>query len=455
MAGIGFTLKRVITKGGLSSFAVGSLSGVFIVAGPSLMAMASLWLITGPLAAVGEANMGQFTALLVYTFAATIILSGGLQYSFTRYVADAIHRGDERVAVGALLRLLAGLVPSAFALAASAAYALPVLPGVSLPAAMALCGWLAASVTAMWVLVLFSSMLRAYGRILGLYAASMALAVLAAWALKGAGSPGLVAAFSLAYTALDLGLLVLIVLEHRPLRPPRGSAVLAMARRYPALFWYGIAYYAAGWVDKAVYWIAEGVAMEGTALRLYPPMDSVAYFAGLSMVPGLVFFIVSSETDYFAALRRFLTALSGKPYRKIRQCLEELNRKARLSLSRLGIFQAGLSLAAILVAPLLVAHPAVQRIPFALYVAGAVFHLVALAAQNFLFYIEAYVPALGGALAFLGGSLAASIASALLVPGGPPGLGYLAGAALSALVSVRSLYASLRSLDRVLYTKVS
>ena len=452
MAGIGFTLKRVISRGDLTSFAVGSLSGVFIVAGPSLLAMASLWLITGPLAAIGAADMEPFTALLVYAFAATIILSGGLQYSFTRFVADSIHRGEERIAVGALLRLLALLVPAAFILGAGAAWFLPLLPGTGAPAAMALTGALCAAVSAMWILVLFSSMLHAYGRILGLYAGGMALSALSAWLLRGSGPAGLAGAFAAGYAALDIGLVLLILREYRPAAPPRGSAVLAMARRYPALFWYGIVYHAANWADKAVFWLLQGRPIPGSALRLSPVMDSVAYLAGLSMIPGLVFFIVSSETGYFAALRRFLSALSRKPYRTIRLTLDGLNRQARGSLRRLAVFQAGTSLAVCLAAPVLAGRGA-STLPFALYACGALFHLVALAAQNFLFYVEAYRGALAGASVFLAASLAASVASAFLIPGGLPGLGYLAGAFASALVSVAALFRALRCLDRVLYTE--
>jgi uncharacterized membrane protein len=45
MAGIGFELRKVITKGGLGSFIKAAFSGVMIVAGPWLLSIVGITLI--------------------------------------------------------------------------------------------------------------------------------------------------------------------------------------------------------------------------------------------------------------------------------------------------------------------------------------------------------------------------------------------------------------------------
>ncbi|HOX92719.1 MAG TPA: exopolysaccharide Pel transporter PelG, partial [Spirochaetales bacterium] len=339
MAGIGFTLKRVISRGDVTSFALGSLGGVFIVAGPSILSMVSLWLVTGPLASAQPGSMGPFTAALIYTLMGSTILSAGLQYTFTRSVADSLHRGQEGQAVGALLKLLAWLAPLSFALGALVAWLLVMFPGSTAMLESITVGILASSTTCLWILVLFSSMLHRYLRVLVLYAFGMAAAVLLSGPLaKAMGSAGLALAFAGAYLVIDIGLLVFILAERKPLTPVGFDPPRKMAQRYPALLLYGFAYQGALWADKIITWFSRGRQEPGSSLFLAPQVDSVAYLASLSLVPGLVFFIVSSETEYFAALRRFLNALAKQPYRVIRSTMHELQVRAKSAVARLATF---------------------------------------------------------------------------------------------------------------------
>ncbi|MBN1520700.1 MAG: exopolysaccharide Pel transporter PelG [Spirochaetales bacterium] len=450
MAGIGFTLKRVISRGDLTSFTAGSLSGVLVVAGPSLLSMATIWLVMGPLGAARPEAAAPFTALLIYTLALSTILSGGIQYSFTRFVADRIHERAEPVAVGALLRLLAWLAPSACAAGALFSLIGRVLPGNQALAA-AVSGLLSGAVTCMWVLVLFSSLLHKHARILLVYGLGMAAAAGLSWLGRDMGPAGLALGFGLGYLVLCAGLLILILAEFKPQAPPRGSAVVAMARRYPALCAYGFTYYAATWADKFAAWLVLGDAPLGTRLLLHQPTDSVAYLAGLTIVPGLAFFVIASETSYFAALRRFLKALSGRPYLDIQRTLADLAARGREALAALALFQALVTAAALLAAPALALEPGRMR-GFAVYTLGAFFQLMAVAAQNFLFYVEAYGKALSGAAVFLVVNAALSTALALAAPGLGPGWGFLAGALASAVLSLFLALRSLRCLDRLLYT---
>lgn len=452
MAGIGFTLKRVISRGDVTSFALGSLGGVFIVAGPSILSMFSLWLVTGPLSSVEPSAMGPFTATLIYALMTSTILSAGLQYTFTRSVADALHRGQEGQAAGALLKLLAWLAPLSFAFGFAAAWPLSLFPGAPNWLESAALGLLSMTATCMWMLVLFSSMLHRYLRVLVLYALGLGAAVFLSGPLAAkVGSAGLCLAFGGAYLILDLGLLALIVTERRPEKPAAFEAPRILARRYPALLAYGFAYQGALWADKLLTWFLRGRPEPGTSLFLAAEVDSVAYLASLSLIPGLVFFIVASETDYFAALRRFLNALTKRPYRVIRSALHELQRHARRAVVRLAVFQASVTLAVILARPIIA--PGAEATAFTLYAAGALFQLVALCAQNFLFYLEAYEQAFLGALAFLAGNALATAMGLLFIANWPAGAGYLLGAALSAWVSSASLARTLRGLDRFLYTK--
>ena len=192
MAGIGFELKRVLREGGMFRFIGVSLAGTAIVAGPWLLSVLGIFMIQRYAGtALAEAPV-LFSAVIVYSYAFSLILFSGLHYVFTRQVSDLIYDEKNREAGSALLSFL--LVTLVLAAAAGCGLLLMRPRGiVSRPTLFVVAaGMLFAATCVNWVLMSFISLLRSCTGILMAYLGGSFVSFLGtfllgrAWAAAGA-----------------------------------------------------------------------------------------------------------------------------------------------------------------------------------------------------------------------------------------------------------------------------
>ena len=194
--------------------------------------------------------------------------------------------------------------------------------------------------------------------------------------------------------------------------------------RYRFLFLAGLLYAWATWADKVVVWFAFGQGVEGSWFRVFDPYDMPTFFAILTMIPGLLFFTIETETSFYPRLRQFLRCLSTDPWQGIQE-------KKRAMIASLG---AGLReqslLQLICTAVLILLAPAVGRALFGpsvsipvlrLTLAAVFFHSLFLSLMIFLFYLELYGRAALAALVFFAVNLGASFLTWWIGNPGPAG----------------------------------
>jgi uncharacterized membrane protein len=149
----------------------------------------------------------------------------------------------------------------------------------------------------------------------------------------------------------------------------------------------------------------------------------------LSMIPGLVYFIVFAETGVYILLRK-LRLLQG-----IRRAVVDQS-----------VFQGVVTLSLVLAAPWLVtfltADVVSQRV-FSVTLLAVFLHLLLLTLLNLQFYMELYKPALAAAVVFFSVNTGLSF---LFVA--TPGLSYLVGAGTGAVVAALLLHRGTQQLDR-------
>ena len=95
MAGIGFELRRILSRDTLGAQIQAYFLGMAIVLGPFLCS-ASL-LIALSTFSIGYADLDTrqiFTGAVVYVFGGSLIITGLLQVVLARFLADKIYRGD-------------------------------------------------------------------------------------------------------------------------------------------------------------------------------------------------------------------------------------------------------------------------------------------------------------------------------------------------------------------------
>ena len=132
MAGIGFELRKVISRGNFGSFVKAAISGIMIVAGPWLVSILSLTVVARFFAGTYAEAPTLFLAVLVYGYAGSLIVAGGFHYLFTRLIADLLYEKKERESCYHLVLWNLVIFPVSFALAFLAARVMP-FEGVTHP----------------------------------------------------------------------------------------------------------------------------------------------------------------------------------------------------------------------------------------------------------------------------------------------------------------------------------
>ena len=340
MAGIGFELQRVLREGGVLAFLKVTIAGAVIVAGPWLLSVLGIFTITRVAgSALSEASR-LFTATIGYSFATSLILFGGMQYVFTRQVADLIYEERFADACGVMLAYLAlttlaatgigvvALVPMEIAVVSR-----PILFKAALIS-------LFVTINLIWLLMIFVSLPKRYLLIFATYLVGMAGSTLGVVWLGGRLQlGGAMLGFASGQLFIALTLLALVLIEYRP----RFAAVREIAGyfgRQRVLFLPGLLYNWGIWADKVVLWFTRGEEVEGTILRTFDPYDIPFFFANLTMIPGLIYFVIQAETNFYRELMSFLDKLGGDPLRALRQRKASMARVLRMELTSQMLLQA-------------------------------------------------------------------------------------------------------------------
>lgn len=460
MAGIGFELQRVLRRGGVGSIVQVAFAGVIIVAGPWLLSIIGIFLINRLASVALQEGSRLFVSIVVYSYAWALILFGGFHYLFTRIVADQIYEEKTREA-GASLAAFSG---SVMVISAAIAWLALRRIDVAYLAQPELFRYSAAAlfpvINLLWIMMIFVSMLKRFGGIFAAYFIGMAVSVAGAVVLgEREGLGGAMLGFTAGQLLAALILMSLLLRSYRPSGFRKLPSVVAIYfRRYKFLFLSGLLYFWGIWVDKVVMWVFFGTAPAGSFLRLYDAYDIPVYLTSLTMIPGLVYFVVVLETDFYLKLMRFLRELQGGILPDIQQRKYTLLADMKRGLREQGLFQAVITFALILLAPAvltLFGVPGVRVTTFRTLLLGVYFHFTFLTLLTFLFYMEFYGKAAAAALIFFLVNLAGSLAAAFAGHPELQGFGYLAAGIIGSAVSYRILDRQGRKLDRLVLARYS
>ncbi len=456
MAGIGFELRRLGGSGTLS----GSLASVghasFVTAGPWLLTVVALSIVQKSLASFEQtADAYLLQALVIYTFCLTLIVTAPLTVAAVRKSSDELYAG-RLDGIGRLFLAALGL-----SLAAGMAVALLVFGlGFSLRGTdLALAAATAGGTAMIWPSIAFCSMVRAYRAITTSFVFGLAVSVLGTlWAEHHGLSAGMqAAAFSagLGLAALALAATVLATFPS-PAVSLAGSIrdLVASMRGKPEFALGALAAAMAIWIDSWVVWSGPLGAAAPGGLPTAPFYDSAMFIARLSMLPGLIMFLITVDTDVHRSTRLFLAAINDHgTLDRIGRRRVELDTTVNRGLLRLIVVQAAISAILLALAPALIAPASLQYQQIGILrfgILGALFNTVFFATATLLLHF-------GRGRAFLLLQtlfLAANGIATALVSVLPPaylGLGYLAATALCATAALTLLAATMRSLDRLVF----
>jgi uncharacterized membrane protein len=418
------------------------------------MTILSVFLIGLSFSGSGFRFAAQFQVAVIYSYAGSLAFLSALHYLFTRIVADLVWENRHEEAAGWMIRFAVAAVLISTLLSSIVMTLMPLEieggPGLYRLA----CVLLFVSVNLMWIVMLFVSLLRRYMAILVVFAAGMAVAVgLVAILSRSWGAGGAVLGYAAGHAITAAGLLVLSLGRYHPKAPAGGWAfVFRYAKKYRGLILSGALFYLGQWADKFAFWASRGEVIPGTPLRLFAAYDVPVYLAGLSIIPGLVYFVIYSETEIAASIRRFLSCLGHDTLGRIREAKDNLGIDLRREFRDQSLFQMAFSVgAAVLV--LRRGGNGLSELIALVAIAGAFFQFTLMTLLNFLFYFELFAQALAGSLLFFVLNGLAFPLVQIAFPNLPPGSGYLASAAAAAALCYVSLNRAVPQMDRIVFLR--
>ena len=389
MAGVGFVLRKLTSRGDLLGVAQGYIHASVSTSGGWLFTILTLSAISffGPRFASYD-DLSNFRLIVVYNFAFSLVFTGPLTMVLTRHLSDRIFArtvdGIPGMVVGGLAVAVATTIPTAGPFYLWYAH---------LSSGAGLAAWIGcALVSCIWVLGVFLSTLKEYAAVSRAFAVGMLVAITAAYGVgPDAGVAGMLAGFDVGLACV-LFMLVGRVFAEFPFPVHQPFAFLSDFRAHWPLALGGGVYYAGVWVDKWLMWMAPERVTLTSGLVSYPDYDSALFLASLTIVPSMAVFVVNVETRFFDRYHKFYGQIaSHATLARIRENQLALVRAVFLGSRQLVVPQVGLVLVLLALAPALFSAldiPYGQIAIFRITALGALFQLLFLLLTIVLSYLD-------------------------------------------------------------------
>ena len=309
MAGIGFELRKLLKKQTYSGLLQAYAFAGIISSGPWVLSIIGIMLIG--LFSMGvvfpKVAVAQFQVTVTYMFLISLILTGLVQLSFTRFVADRVYAKDE----AAILPNFNGLI--LLAISVSLLLGLPCV-ALFFPEQTVLYRLLFVMglgvMSAIWIATVFLTGMKHYRAIVLIfflgYASTLVLALIFRYVI---GMEGLLLGFVLGHYLLLMGMVWLI---YRTYRSDRFIAfdIWKPGAMFTSLMAAGFLFNLGAWVDKLMFWYypSTGQAVIGP-LHSSVIYDFPIFLSYLSVIPGMAIFLVRIETDFVEYYIKFYDAV--------------------------------------------------------------------------------------------------------------------------------------------------
>ncbi|WP_341707426.1 exopolysaccharide Pel transporter PelG [Halopseudomonas sp.] len=448
MAGIGFELRRILARDNYTSTLRAYIYAGLISSGPWVLSIISVMLI-GVMSigyVVPDLLVRQFLVTVTYLMASSLILTGGLQLFFTRFVSDRLFEQRLDMVTPNLLGVLLlvtltsgvlGTVALVFLFDQSFIYRLLVLANF-----VTLCN--------LWLVIIFLSGMKAYNRILLVMLGGYSCMVISALFMRMAGMEGLLLALLIGHSVL-LFVFLFDILREYPADRLVAFDFLDRRKVFLSLLLTGLFYNLGIWVDKFIFWFNPATSdLVIGPLRASVIYDLPIFLAYLSIIPGMAVFLVRIETDFAEWYDRLFTAVrGGETLQHIRQLKNEMTLSIRQGLQEICKVQGLTVLLLFLFAPLILERLNISSHYLPLFyvdLVGVSIQVVFMALLNVFFYLDKRLLALELCALFV---LLNTLLTLLSLQLGPSffGYGFTISLIICSLVGLFRLSSALESLE--------
>jgi uncharacterized membrane protein len=311
MAGIGFELRKIL-KGRSINHAMRAYCYAGIIgSGPwiiSVTALVVIYLLSAHRSVDEKTLLLQFQTSITYLISISLILSGLLQYAFTRYIADRLfEKKDYTLLANTLGAIFISTVISAIVGCLYGCYFLqntPILYRICSACTLVV-------LTNLWVLSSLLSGLKEYKAILISFLIGYGLTIFLCTQSWHLGITGLMGGFFVGQAVLFLILLAVATKSYFS-RDVLEFDFARKNRMHISLMFSGLFYNLAIWADKYCFWFYPGTGQHMIgSLNASLIYDLPMFLSLFLIIPGFSVFLFRMETDFVEYYQSYYDAIRG------------------------------------------------------------------------------------------------------------------------------------------------
>ena len=391
MAGIGFSLRKMLKNdsiiGTLSAYTVSGIIG----GGPWLISVFAIIILSITVSIIPEYqhSISEFQISITYLVAGSLILSGCVGNSFSRYAADQMFVNRSTYVLSNLngILLILTIVSGSFGLLMVLCF----FPQQTILYRLLLMSSFVV-LSNIWVVITLLTGLKDYKIILRAFFVSYVFIVLLAYFLRRFGLEAFMLSFLLGQLLL-LSKLFIALYRAYPTNSVIAFHFLEKGSLHIILIFTGLFFYLGVWVDKFIFWYSPSTNYPVLGpFRASWFYDLPIFIAYLCTLPGVAAFLLLIETDFADHYQQFNDAIRrGLSYEYIKiqgdkmigYALNVIDAIIKIqAITIIIIFQFGEQILSLLHIPNLYSH-----ILF-LAIIGTSLQLVLLAILSILFYLD-------------------------------------------------------------------
>ncbi len=388
MAGIGFQLKRIFSKGLLGKIQ-GSLYSMIISSGPWLVTIITIAVVSYFARLIlSEKETMILKAVVSYTFAYTLIAFGFIEMPLTRYLADKHYQQDFKsyssVFLSTTLFFLFVSTLTGYLFYSAFSFSLTI---------KILCIGFLFFIFMIWASMLFLSATKQFIQIvIGFLLGGMVAITIAFVADKTSTMETYMIAFTCGHGVIAFWLAG-VLFSNFGFPDKLYLDFLAYFPRFWPLMVSGFCYYMGIWIDKFIFWTGETGEHVLSLFYTNRYYDTAIFFAYISIIPTLAIFLVKIETSFFVAYTNYFSLIHQKSSLPVIQsAVKDMVKVLRTNLSLILRWQTFISGVALYFANEIITllHlPSMMLIIFRYGIIGAFIQVLFLTGNIILMYFDA------------------------------------------------------------------
>lgn len=340
MAGIGFQLKKLYTKSGLFNNVRAYSYSSIVTIGPMIICISLILCSKILMEFVGASpyETGLFMAGTMYAFIFSQVITNGFAYIISRFVADQTFLKKEENVLSSMY----GLISICVLIGGIASFLF--YWNSPLPVLFKLASYsFFIELIVIWIQSMYVSALKDYIKIIKSFMIGVLVAIgLIVLCLFSFDLMNATAVF----ICLDIGFFVIIILFMNYIRAyfhidnQKYFKFLIYIEKYPLLLSSGLFFSIGIYGHHFVIWQGKYQEVIGETFYYAPYYDVPVFFAILTILPSTVLFMVSVETTFYEAYKRYYhRVLNSFPYRDIANAKDRLFKVIAMELTLMAEVQ--------------------------------------------------------------------------------------------------------------------